>query len=249
MKKIEITTHRGGIDRFPENSLAAFLDSWSQHTIPEMDIQRAYDGTLFVCHDETLDRTVEKLPQHLRQKPITEISYPEIQGLTLISGKRYFSPPIPTLEEVLSYLKKDPHKKIIIDNKTASLREEILPLIEYYGVEKQVWITTLSVKDLEETRERSPLISTQLWITCSSETADPVFTKALENRAIDSILLIISEEFPLQQIEENYQRSLNKKHGLFIYYNQYTSPLVQALLAKGISKFAVDSITHFKSLL
>lgn len=249
MKKIEITTHRGGSGRFPENSLAAFLDSWSQHAIPEMDIQRTSDGTLIICHDETLDRTINKLPLHLRKKPLSEISYKEIQDLTLGVDNPYFSPPIPTLEEILFYVKKDPQKKIVIDNKGASLTEEILPLIQYYQVEKQTWITTLSPQDLEKVRQRSPDITTQLWVSSPSETMNPLFNEALENPSIDSILLITSPYLSHAAVEESHKKCFKKKHGLFVYYNNYTSPLVKKLLGSGIRKFAVDSLTEFKNLL
>lgn len=54
--------HRGGFyDSFPENSLALFqhtkTNACLSHLMIEVDIRQGKEGTLWIMHDETLDRT------------------------------------------------------------------------------------------------------------------------------------------------------------------------------------------------
>jgi glycerophosphoryl diester phosphodiesterase len=258
LEKIEIATHRGGSKRFPENSLAAFLESWAHLAIPEMDIQRLSDGLLLVCHDETLDRTVQNLPSSLKNRPLGEISSKEIKELILETQLKGFSPPVPLFEEVLQYVQKDPKKQIFIDNKSASLTREILPLIEYYRIEKQCWVTGTSLSDLEEAKKLLPTIHTQVWVNAPSlEEVDSLFTKALANCCIDSVLFVLAKSrkatssfhLPHWYIKESELKCRKKKHSLAVYYTQYTRPLFQELRSLGVRRFAVDVLEDFKQLL
>jgi glycerophosphoryl diester phosphodiesterase len=59
--KVLICGHRGGFyQQYPENSITAFeyiLKNAKPTVMVEFDIRESKDGTLFVMHDETIDRT------------------------------------------------------------------------------------------------------------------------------------------------------------------------------------------------
>lgn len=87
-----IIAHRGGPDRAPENTLAAFRTAIALGVDGvELDCQRSKDGALVVIHDETVDRTTNG------QGKVGDLTLAELQALDAGQGER-----IPTFHEVLA---------------------------------------------------------------------------------------------------------------------------------------------------
>lgn len=86
-----VIAHRGGPDRAPENTLAAFRTAIAVGADGvELDCQRSRDGALVVIHDETVDRTTNGRGQ------VGDLSLAELRALDAGQGE-----PVPTFEEVL----------------------------------------------------------------------------------------------------------------------------------------------------
>lgn len=101
MKTPKVISHRGGANRYPENTLAGF-----RRTVEigadgvEFDVHRCSSGELVVIHDDDLQRTTNGVGL------VKEASYSEIERL---SAGKWFAPEfagehVPLLSEVLEVL-------------------------------------------------------------------------------------------------------------------------------------------------
>jgi glycerophosphoryl diester phosphodiesterase len=118
--------HRGASGYYPENTMLAFQKGVEMGCEGiETDVQLTKDGVLILCHDELLDRTTDG------KGLIAEKNYSEIAGLDAAKlwGGKFKSVTVPTLEELLDYVKD---KDIIIN---LELKNSI---IDYKDIEKQV---------------------------------------------------------------------------------------------------------------
>lgn len=107
--------HRGGTDRAPENTLAAFADAVALgYRYLETDVHASADGRLVAFHDDDLGRMAG------RPGRIGDLAWSEIAALR-VAGE-----PIPLLEDLLAAF---PAARINIDPKTdaaAALLPEVL---------------------------------------------------------------------------------------------------------------------------
>ena len=105
-----ICAHRGGLyEDLPENSFAAIdftvRNCKSNPVIIEIDVRKSMDRTLFVLHDESIDRTTNG------QGRIAELSDVYLKSLFLKDAKgRLTQERIPTFDSLLNYS----HRKAII---------------------------------------------------------------------------------------------------------------------------------------
>ncbi len=120
-----IFAHRGASARCPENTLAAFGEAVRIGADGiELDVHLSRDGSLIVCHDETVDRTTGGTG-FIRDLPDSE--------LRKLDAGSWFSPEfagerMPFLEQVLALLRD--HDIILnIELKT--------DFIEYEGIEEK----------------------------------------------------------------------------------------------------------------
>jgi len=102
-----IIAHRGDVERFPENTLegiAAAAEAGADGI--EFDIHQSADGTWWVIHDPTLDRTTTGSgPVHLATD--AEIAATRIDGGIGFDPARHHGLRVPRLEEALAVL--DPY--------------------------------------------------------------------------------------------------------------------------------------------
>lgn len=90
-----VIAHRGGPDRAPENTLAAFRGAIALGADGvELDCQRSRDGALVVMHDETVDRTTNG------KGAVAGLTLAQLRALDAGQGE-----PVPTFEEVLALAK------------------------------------------------------------------------------------------------------------------------------------------------
>lgn len=102
MKIQQVQAHRGYSGRYPENTLLAFekaIEAGARQI--ELDIRPAKDGTVFVLHDATVDRTTDG------SGPLHALSADEVRAL---DAGAWFDPKfrgerVPTLAEALDQLK------------------------------------------------------------------------------------------------------------------------------------------------
>ena len=116
---ILIVAHRGDVDRFPEDTAEAI---WAAAELGvdgvEMDVHRSADGTWWVIHDATLDRTTD------RSGAIAELSDAEIESAVIDGGHGFSAADhvgirVPRLSTVLEGLADFPGR-IYLDVKHAT---------------------------------------------------------------------------------------------------------------------------------
>ena len=102
MGDMEITAHRGGARKAPENTISALEYSIECGAdFAEIDVQETKDGELILLHDDSLKRTAGV------SKNVWEMNLAQIRKLDAGTSfhKRFRGEKIPTLEEVLKFCK------------------------------------------------------------------------------------------------------------------------------------------------
>lgn len=135
-----LAAHRGGFDSdLPENSLALFNFTCSNTTLKpvilELDVRAGKSGSLFVMHDETLDRTTNGTGM------IGEASDEYLNSLFLKDRNgKLTSQKIPLLLQVLETF-KNTEVMLMLDVK-GNIHSEVTALLKRTGLEKQCIMLT-----------------------------------------------------------------------------------------------------------
>ena len=157
--------HRGGFyENFPENSLSAFDFTFNNcGRIPimlEFDLRKSKDGTLFVMHDETINRTTNG------DGKISESSDVYLKSLFLKNANGELTNQIiPTFDSLLIY-SQNRNIILMIDVKADVWNETINKLIQKNMIYKSILLTftpedTKMVYDLSSDIRISCLISNE----------------------------------------------------------------------------------------
>lgn len=140
IKAINIS-HRGASGHAPEHTLHAYeLGNVMNGDYIEIDLQMTKDGELIALHDETIDRTTEKMGQvkNLTIKEIKNLdagswfneAYPEKKNV------EYIGLQIPTLREVLERFGAD--SKFFIETKSPEvypgMEEKLINILNEYNL-------------------------------------------------------------------------------------------------------------------
>lgn len=190
--KIEVHGHRGSRGTHPENTLPAFQEAVdAKADVLEFDLQMTKDNVPVVAHDPLLTQEHCKGPNGRKlKKPIA------IRTLTLEELKKYDcgsvpqerfptqqqipGTPIPTLEEVLVFVKKQaPHIKMNIETKMvppSTKRVDLVPdpsffvhqivgLLQKYSLVEQSILQSFDFRTLQAAKEIEP----KLQLSCLFE--------------------------------------------------------------------------------
>lgn len=127
-----LIAHRGDSAHRPENTLASFASALEVGAdIVELDVQLTKDGRVAVIHDPTVDRTTDG---HGR---VADLTLQELRALSAgypeRFGSAYAGERVPTLPEVLAFLKGRAHA--LIEIKRESVSEDAAGGIEALSVE------------------------------------------------------------------------------------------------------------------
>ncbi len=142
-----VIAHRGASAYAPENTLASMRKAHSMGAQwVEFDVMLTADGEAIIMHDDTLRRTTNG-----KKRLVAETDYKDIAQLDAGSwfGKQYAQEPVPTLQELLSLLKKlNMHINLEIK---PTLGKEVETAEKSIAILNQIWPVL----------ERPPMISTQ----------------------------------------------------------------------------------------
>lgn len=156
--------HRGGMGRWPENTLHAFAEAdRAGATCFELDIHRTADGQLVVCHDPHLDRTtngsgvIKTMPLAAIQQFDAGFHWTDDSGETYPFRDKGIA--VPALREVFEAF---PHQRFIIDNKPEhpEMARELAALAVDCGVSDRVCLASFHTPNLDAIRESFPQIAT-----------------------------------------------------------------------------------------
>ena len=161
--------HRAGAGGYelPESCLAAFEYGWELGGRPEADVNVTSDGVMVSLHDATLDRICPNLPEHLRGRNVSEISWAELQTVD-VGWEEFPDQHIVSLEKLFSILRARPERHMVIDYKRVSL-QTLAGMINQYGVAGQITFASCHTDLLREFKSCAPESRTKNWLGGSPE--------------------------------------------------------------------------------
>jgi glycerophosphoryl diester phosphodiesterase len=140
--------HQGGADEFPENTLKAFESSAGLgYRYMETDVQATSDGVVVVMHDETLDRTTDRVGT-IAHLPWNVVREARVGGIE----------PVPRLDEVLEAM---PDARFNIEPKTDAAVEPLVDVIGRTGAVERVCVASFKDRRVATARRAlGPLLCT-----------------------------------------------------------------------------------------
>ena len=150
--------HRGASGYAPENTIAAMKKAVEKGAeAVEFDVQLSRDNRLVVIHDYKIDRTTNG-KGYVMKKTLEELKKLDAGSWY---GEEYRGEMIPTLEEVIEELPDDILLNIEIKSFALDKRDiakKVVEVVEEYGIEERVIITSFDHKLLKRARKRSSRI-------------------------------------------------------------------------------------------
>ena len=161
--------HRAGAGgtELPESCLAAFEYGWGLGGRPEADVNITSDGVMVSLHDSTLDRIARHLPEHLKGRPVSEITWAELQTVD-VGWDEFPDQHITPLETLFAILKDHPERNMVIDYKRVSI-DRLAEMINRFGVAAQITFASNDRKLLREFKDHAPAGRTKNWLGGSTE--------------------------------------------------------------------------------
>ncbi len=250
--------HRGGGGgiEMPESSLAGFEFGWMLGARPEADVNRTCDGVLVSVHDNTLDRIIPDLPESMRGRRISEMTYGQLRacesGNAACPGQH-----IPSLKELFERMKADPAKHMILDYKNAPV-PELADLIAAYGVAGQLTFASSRTEECRKIKALLPELRIKVWIGGTREAILGTFNSLAKQSfsGFEEIQLHLNDrpdhapgEWRYQLTEDDIFNALKCTAGAGVLLQalpwKFEKDDLFRILELGVRSFAVDYPVHF----
>ncbi len=181
--KTMIWAHRGASAYAPENSMEAFMMAQNMGADGiELDIHLSRDGHLVVAHDETVDRCSDG------KGLINDKSLSQLLELDFSNGKEnYLNTRIPTLEQVLEFIKST-NLILNIEIKNTiilyeGIEEKAINLVSKMGLDNRVIYSSFNHYSLTIVKKLKP--SAHIGLLYSEAMIDPcIYAKHVGAEAI-----------------------------------------------------------------
>ena len=156
--------HRGGGGGYemPESCKLSFEYGWLHGGRPEADVNLTSDNVMVSLHDPNLNRIAHNLPEQYKDKPISEISWAELQTID-IGWDQYPNQHVVSMEDLFIQLQKDPARNMVIDYKRVPL-PMLADMINKYKVGRQITFACHNRALLREIKVLVPEIRTKNWL-------------------------------------------------------------------------------------
>ena len=251
--------HRGGGGGFemPESCPLSFEYGWLLGGRPEADVNLTADGVMVSVHDPTLDRIVRDLPEELKGKAVSDLTWQQIKDCET-GWQEYPGQHIPTLTQLFRRLQEFPDRHMIIDYKRVPL-ELLAGQITEYQVGSQITFASWDRNLCRKMKELVPEIRTKNWLGGSAEQIQTSF-EILEKEKFQDITEV---QLHLNDAEicDPWRYQLSPE---FVTYALHTTQAAQVLLQTlpwkferqdlfrildlGVRSFAVDFPNKFQKL-
>ncbi|HCS53571.1 glycerophosphodiester phosphodiesterase [Rubinisphaera sp.] len=152
---VEITAHRGGAFKAPENTLAAIRQGIADKADwIEIDVQESKDGVVLVAHDKDLMK-VARSPLKIWQGTAAELQAIDIGSYY---NADYASERVPTLDDVLKLCKGKVRVNIELKyyGHTQNLEQKVVDLVEANGMEDNIVIMSLKIAGIKKIQQLRP---------------------------------------------------------------------------------------------
>jgi len=159
---VAIIAHRGASNLAPQNTLSAFEKAIEIGAdMIELDVHLTKEGEVVVMHDAEVDSTTDGSGK------LSEMSLREVKCLDAGSnfGEEFAGEKVPTLDEVLELTNGEIELNIELktrSGKNEGIEEEVLSLVEEYGMGKDVLISSFSFESVERVKDLNSDISVGL---------------------------------------------------------------------------------------
>ena len=155
----EITAHRGGAWKAPENTISALqytIDSGADYA--EIDVQETKDGELILLHDDSLKRTAGV------KKNVWDMTLKQIEKLDAGASfhKKFRGEKIPEFTEVLKFCKGrlDLNIEIKYNGKNKGIVNKVVRAIKENHFEDHCVVTSMNYQFLKQIKKTAPEIRT-----------------------------------------------------------------------------------------
>lgn len=155
----EITAHRGGAWKAPENTISALqytIDSGADYA--EIDVQETKDGELILLHDDSLKRTAGV------KKNVWDMTLKQIEKLDAGASfhKKFRGEKIPEFTEVLKFCKGrlDLNIEIKYNGKNKGIVNKVVRAIKENHFEDHCIVTSMNYQFLKQIKKTAPEIRT-----------------------------------------------------------------------------------------
>lgn len=221
---VHYIAHRGAYRFAPENTLAAhgLALAWGARTI-EVDVRTSADGTPWLMHDRTVDRTTDGTG------PISEMTDVEIAALDAGSwmGPEFTGVRVPTLEESLRWTKG--RARVYLDVKAGDL-PAVLDVVEACDMTDDVIFWFGEAGRAAELRSLNSEVA--LKVNVESVAAVERAVRALGASAVELDTESLSPEIVTAAIDSGLEVWLYTKHA--------DAPSFARALEFGVKHFNID---------
>lgn len=159
---VDIASHRGGAQLWPENSPTAFRNTLALGTEQiEFDVQMTRDGEVVVFHDATLDRTTDG------EGPVVAHNLQELRRFTLNGTDREH---IMTLVEAVQILKDSSillrceFKAGVSLQRYPQLEERTVEILAAQGLLARTVFTSFQIPTLVDLLDIDPPVADFIWL-------------------------------------------------------------------------------------
>lgn len=248
--------HRAGAGgtELPESCMAAFEYGWEMGGRPEADVNMTSDGVMVSLHDPTLDRIGRNLPDHLKGRSVSDMTWAELQTAD-VGWDEFPDQHVPSLEMLFASLRERPDRHMIIDYKRVSL-ELLADMINRYGVAGQITFASNRRELLRKFKALAPEARTKNWLGGAAENIIAQF-RTLEREdfaGITEVQLHLNDAdggawryaLPPDFVSEALR--ITKEHGVLLQVLPWAFEQddLHAILDLGVRSFAVDYPNKFK---
>lgn len=155
----QITAHRGGALKAPENTLSALEYTWECGAdCAEIDVQETKDGVLILLHDNSFKRTAGL------DKNVWDMEYAKVEKLDagISFHNKFRGEKIPTLEEVLNFCRRglDLNIEIKYNGKNKGIVNKVVRTIREHEFQEHCVVTSMNYQFLEQIKKIAPEIRT-----------------------------------------------------------------------------------------
>jgi len=156
-RAVDVTAHRAGANRAPENSLSALRAAIEDGAeMAEIDVQETADGVVVVVHDSDLRRLCGV------DRNVWETRYDElpVMDAAVTFGAKFAGERIPTFEEFVATAKGKIRLNVELkyDGHDQKLAERVVETLRKHDFTQGVVVTSLELRGLREVRQLDPTI-------------------------------------------------------------------------------------------
>ena len=228
LSQVSYQAHRGSVDEAPENTLAAYRFAWQfAGAIPETDVRTTADGALICLHDATLGRTTDA-PSPIRARPINTLTLADVRqwDAGVRFGPQYAGQRVPTLDELLVEMTRDPARRLYLEVKDVDLAHLAAKLDEYSVRQRVIFISGYA-ETLRQIQQVFPNAPAMTWIGGTPEQIRTRFTQMLD-AGLDNITQL-QLHLHLQQTEPQIE-----SRTVYALDDQFLAAARESLLARGV---------------